>query len=120
MVPAVVVSFYDAEELKAGRSLPLCSGSARPTLFFQQRVVGEERLALPNLLELKSFILLGAMASAVDLVFICATCYVLPLLRTAPGFLDPQQALLWPIWAHEASASQHPASQPGPSHCPGH
>ncbi|XP_011237763.1 xylosyl- and glucuronyltransferase LARGE2 isoform X4 [Mus musculus] len=32
MVPAVVVSFYDAEELKAGRTLRSCS--ARPTFFF--------------------------------------------------------------------------------------
>lgn len=46
MVPAVVVSFYDAEELKAGRSLPLCAPAqlGSPSSSFQQWVVGEERL----------------------------------------------------------------------------
>jgi hypothetical protein len=38
MVPAVVVSFYDAEELKAGRTLRSCS--ARPTFFFLSAVGG--------------------------------------------------------------------------------
>lgn len=91
---------------------------AHPILFFLPAVGGGRGgTVLPDLLELKSFILGvgGVMAT-----FSCATFSVLPLLGTAPGLLDPQQALLWPVWADEARTSQHPASQPGPSHRPGH
>lgn len=127
MVPAVWVSFYDAEELKAGALALLhfllavpspflpprawgvgCGGEVRPTWDPPQshhtyRSSNPSSSLGPSAPRHPECVLALIDPS------LPGSCPVLPLPPTAPGLLDPQQALLWPVRANEVGAACHPA-----------
>lgn len=120
MVPAVRVSFYDADELKAGALVLLRPSPAVPGPLLPPG--GGRRLELPGTPSpiaptevqvpappgARPFFLCHPESAWHSWALLCQP-RALSFPPTAPGLLDPQQALLWPIRAHEASAAWHPA-----------
>lgn len=128
MVPAVRVSFYDAEELKAGALALLHFFLVVPSPFLPPRAwgVGRGGEVRPTWDPPPSPItpteaqipppprgLLPPCHPECVLALIGpslpGSCSVLPPRPTAPGLLDPQQALLWPVRANEVGVACHPA-----------